>query len=81
MVLIARSEGSLSGALMGTVVEGGVDVNEGAVLASVEDCIGVCAFVSVSSSSSPSSLLSCWYMSSTMGFHNRTRAFMNQFDT
>lgn len=27
------------------------------------------------------SLSSCWYISSTMGFHNRTLALMNQFDT
>lgn len=38
---------------------------------------------SLSSAAAPpsASLSSCWYMSSTMGFHNRTLAFMNQFDT
>nr|GMC66094.1 Os11g0158666 [Ipomoea batatas] len=33
------------------------------------------------SPSSSSSWASCWYISSTMGFHNRTLALMNQFDT
>lgn len=45
---------------------------------------GDCALwrlVSPFSLSSPSSLNSCWYMSSTMGFHRRTRALMNQLET
>lgn len=55
--------------------------------------VGVCArlpalllmllllwLVSLSSALS-ASLSSCWYISSTMGFHKRTLAFMNQFDT
>jgi hypothetical protein len=54
--------------------------------------VGVCAsplllllllacFLSLSSAPGSSSLDSCWYISSTMGFHNRTLALMNQFET
>lgn len=113
-LLIARSEGSLSGALksdllpVGVVVvgaaaavvgapAGGAAADADAVVvdggvADVDVGIGVCAawpllllwtfLISLSlSSGMSSSLVSCWYISSTMGFHNRTLAFMNQFDT
>ena len=47
--------------------------------------VGVCAMLLpllwLGSLSSASSLASCWYISSTMGFHNRTLALMNQFET
>ena len=63
------------------------------VVAAVEDGVvvvvalgvGVCAMLLpllwLGSLSSASSLASCWYISSTMGFHNRTLALMNQFET
>lgn len=50
--------------------------------------VGVCAWLPLMllllfslSSALSASLSSCWYISSTMGFHNRTLALMNQFDT
>ena len=82
-VLIGTSEGSLSYALIWdllAVESVGVVV----VLVVVGVSVGVCAWPLVFWSHSLSwdpSLLSCWYMSSTMGFHNRTLALMNQFET
>lgn len=57
-----------------------------AVVVPVVVGVGVCAIrpllLSFSlSSGESSSFVSCWYISSTMGFHNRTRALMNQFET
>jgi hypothetical protein len=69
------------------VVVGGVVVvvvDAVGVVAAVVVGVGVCArpLLLFSLSSEPSSsLFSCWYISSTMGFHNRTRALMNQFET
>lgn len=74
---------------------GGVDDGGGAAAVAVDtvfEGVGVCApwwlllllllwFLSLSSSAPSASLSSCWYMSSTMGFHKRTLALMNQFDT
>lgn len=67
-------------AVAGPVVDAGVAADAVGV--------GVCArpllfgFLSPSLSSVPSSsFVSCWYISSTMGFHNRTLALMNQFET
>lgn len=77
-LLIAMSEGSLSWALISDLLPVGV-VDDDAAAA---EGVGVCAlfgFFSVSSSSS--SFVSCWYISSTIGFHKRTLALMNQFDT
>ena len=73
----------------------GVD-GGGAVAVDVVAGVGVCAdagpvamwplllwFFSLSSAAAATSgsLSSCWYISSIMGFHNRTLALMNQFDT
>lgn len=99
-LLIAMSEGSLSGALTSdllpvgvvvVIVAAGVVVVAGPVVdAGVAAVVGVgvCArlllfwlFSPSLSSDASSSLLSCWYISSTMGFHNRTLALMNQFET
>lgn len=57
-----------------------------AVVVPVVVGVGVCAIrpllLSFSlSSDASSSFVSCWYISSTIGFHNRTRALMNQFET
>ena len=95
-LLIEMSEGSFSMALISdllpagvvvvAVVVVGVDAAVAAAPAVVEG-VDVCAslllfgFLSLSLLSPSSSLASCWYMSSTMGFHNRTLAFMNQFET
>ena len=101
-LLMARSEGSLSLALISDLLPDGMVVAVGAVVvaAGADDPVvvvvgvGVCAsplllllllllvgFLSLSSAPGSSSLASCWYISSTMGFHNRTLALMNQFDT
>ena len=53
-----------------------------AVVVPVVVGVGVCAIrprlLSFSlSSDASSSFVSCWYIASTMGFHNRTRALMN----
>ena len=91
-LLIARSEGSFSLALISDLFPDSMVV---AVAAGAEDPVvvvvgvGVCAtpllllacFLSLSSAPGSSSLDSCWYISSTMGFHNRTLALMNQFET
>ncbi|KAJ6304929.1 hypothetical protein OIU76_002209 [Salix suchowensis] len=94
-LLMARSEGSFSLALISDLLPDGVLV---VVAAGADDPVavvvgvGVCAspllvllvagFLSLSSGPGGSSSLdSCWYISSTMGFHNRTLALMNQFDT
>lgn len=92
-LLIAWSEGSLSVALISDLLPVGfvvVVVGGGGAVDVADDggVVGVCAccwplllwFLSLSSAHS-TSLRSCWYISSTMGFHNRTLAFMNQFDT
>lgn len=95
-LLIAPSEGSLSGPVLISdllpAVVAVVVVAAAALVAEAVDgvgSVGVCAveplvspfgFLSISLSS-VSSLVSCWYMSSTMGFHNRTLALMNQFET
>ena len=71
----------LIGIVGGVVV---VVVDAVGVVAAVVVGVGVCArpLLLFSLSSEPSSsLFSCWYISSTMGFHNRTRALMNQFET
>lgn len=76
-LLIAMNEGSFSWAV--ELLGGG-----GGVIAAVEVAVGggvgVCA-LPLLCSLPDSSLASCWYISSTMGFHNRTLALMNQFDT
>lgn len=82
---------SAAAAIVVVVVDGVVVVVVVGELVGLD--IGVCAVLLllllvleflgglVSVSSSPSSLASCWYISSTMGFHNRTLALMNQFET
>lgn len=73
------------------VVDGG---GGGAVAVAVDvvaadGVVGICAWLPLMlllwsfslSSALSASLSSCWYISSTMGFHNRTLALMNQFDT
>lgn len=94
-LLMARSEGSFSLALISDLLPDGMVV---VVAAGADDPVvvvvgvGVCAsplllllllacFLSLSSAPGSSSLDSCWYISSTMGFHNRTLALMNQFET
>lgn len=92
VLFIGASEGSLSESDLFPV--GGVVVGGGGAVAvdAVVEGVGVCAnwwpllllllwFPSLSSSAPSASLSSCWYMSSTMGFHKRTLALMNQFDT
>lgn len=76
-VLIGMNEGSFSGALNsgGVVLIAVVVVVGGGALG-----VGVCA-LPLLCSFAESSLASCWYISSTMGFHNRTLALMNQFET
>lgn len=92
IVLIATSEGSFSEALKSDLLAGGVVVGGGAAVAvdvvaaaaAVDGVVGVwacCWPLLLFSEADSASLSSCWYMSSTMGFHNRTLAFMNQFDT
>jgi len=97
LLFIGASEGSLSVsdllAVGGVVAVDVVGGGGGAVAVdAVVEGVGVCAiwwpllllllwFLSLSSSAPSASLSSCWYMSSTMGFHNRTLALMNQFDT
>lgn len=93
IVLIATSEGSFSEALKSDLLAGGVVVGAGggavavdvvAAAAAVDGVVGVfacCWPLLLFSEADSASLSSCWYMSSTMGFHNRTLAFMNQFDT
>lgn len=83
----------VAAAVVVVVVPSDADAGAVAGVADVHVGIGVCAamplllllwtfLISLSlSSPASSSLLSCWYISSTMGFHNRTLAFMNQFDT
>lgn len=76
--------------VVAVVVVVGVDAAVAAAASAVVEGVDVCAllllllllfgFLSLSLSVSPS-LVSCWYISSTMGFHNRTLAFMNQFET
>ena len=92
-LLIEMSEGSFSMALISDLLPAGVVVVgvDAAVAPAVVEGVDVCAllllllllfgFLSLSLLSPSSSLLSCWYISSTMGFHNRTLAFMNQFET
>lgn len=92
VLFICASEGSLS--VSDLFPFGGVVVVVGGAVAvdAVVEGVGVCAnwwpllllllwFLSLSSSAPSASLSSCWYMSSTMGFHKRTLALMNQFDT
>jgi len=91
-LLIAISEGSLSDALTSDLLPVGVVVAIVVAAGPVVDAgvaadavgVGVCARPLLSPSLSSvvsSSFVSCWYISSTMGFHNRTLALMNQFET
>lgn len=91
LLLIATNEGSFSGALISDLLagEGVIAVADVAVVVVVAGglalSVGVCALVLLWSRScsvdAASSLASCWYISSTMGFHKRTLALMNQFET
>ena len=90
-LFIAMSEGSLSHALISDLLLVGVVVGNivvvvvgggGVVVVDAVMGVGVCAIrpllLSFSlSSDASSSFVSCWYIASTMGFHNRTRALMN----
>lgn len=77
-LLIARSEGSLSEAFISDLLPAPVVVGVVVAVDVATVGVGVCA---LSLSSASSSFVSCWYISSTMGFHNRTLALMNQFET